>query len=56
VPSWINLLLGAGLAVSPFGLRSTSYAAAMWNDITIGLAVVFFAVTGLALTAREPRT
>src|SRR5512138_3743071 len=33
LPSWINLLLGAWLAVSPFALRLTSVDTAMWNDL-----------------------
>ncbi len=45
--SWVNLVLGAWLAVSPFILGLTSVNAALWNDITIGIAVVFFAAVGL---------
>ncbi len=54
LPSWINLLLGIWLAISPFLLRLTGVDSAMWNDITIGIAVFFFAIVGLALTTRAP--
>ncbi len=53
LPSWINLLLGAWLAVSPFALGITSVDMAMWNDITVGISVVFFSLTGLALTTTH---
>ncbi len=47
IPSWVNLVLGAWLAVSPFILGFTSVNMALWNDITIGIAVVWFTAVGL---------
>ncbi len=54
--SAVNVLLGAWLAVSPFALGMTSLNTALWNDITVGLSVVFFAVVGLALTVPASET
>jgi hypothetical protein len=55
LPSWINLLLGLWLAVSPFVLRMTSIDSAMRNDITIGIGVAFFAIVALALSTGARR-
>ncbi len=54
-PSWIILLHGAWLVVSPLALGITSVAAAMWNNITVGIAVLFFTGIGL-LAAYAPET
>ncbi len=54
-PSWIILLLGAWLVVSPLALEITPVAAAMWNNITVGIAVLFFTGIGL-LAAYAPET
>ncbi len=45
--TWVNLLLGAWLALSPFALGFAYVGAAKWNDITVGLSVLFFAGVGL---------
>src|SRR5512138_297680 len=44
LPGWLNLLLGTWLAVSPFVLGFASVNAAAANHITIGIAVMFFAL------------
>ncbi len=54
-PSWIILLLGGWLVVSPLARGITSFAAAMWNNVTIGAAVIFFTGIGL-LAAYAPET
>ena len=51
IPSWVNLLLGAWLAASPFVLGLTSMYAVLWNDFTVGIAILFFSTIGLLLTA-----
>lgn len=38
--SWTNVVLGVWLLVAPFALGYAATAAAMWNDIVIGLVVV----------------
>ncbi len=50
IPGWVNILLGAFLAISPFALGFHPVPTALWNDITVGIAVVFFGIVGL-LTA-----
>ncbi len=47
IPSWINVVLGAWLAISPFVLGFTPVFGALWNDLTIGIAVVVFSAVGL---------
>ncbi len=51
LPSVVNLLLGAWLAASPFVLGLASDYAVMWNNFAVGLAIVFFSIIGLLLTA-----
>ncbi|HTP00155.1 MAG TPA: SPW repeat protein [Anaerolineales bacterium] len=46
-PGWGNQLLGAWLAISPFVLGFAASGAAKWNDIAIGLSVIFFTSVGL---------
>lgn len=41
--SWINVVLGVWLLAAPFALGYTATAAAMWNDIVIGIVVVVLA-------------
>ncbi len=38
--NWINAVLGLWLIIAPFVLSYSSAAAAMWNDIIIGLVVL----------------
>ncbi len=38
--SWINAVLGLWLVIAPFVLSYSSAAAAMWNDIIIGLVAL----------------
>lgn len=52
--SWVNLLLGAWLFVSPFLLGFASVDMAKWNDIAVGISIAFFASVGLlTATASE---
>jgi hypothetical protein len=39
--SWVNMVLGAWLIVSPFILHFT-YAIHIWNDIILGILVILF--------------
>ncbi len=47
--NWINAVLGLWLIIAPFVLSYSSAAAAMWNDIIIGLVVLVLG-TWAALT------
>ena len=38
--SWINAILGLWLIIAPFLLSYSKVAAAMWNDIIIGIIVL----------------
>jgi uncharacterized membrane protein HdeD (DUF308 family) len=42
--NWINAVLGLWLVIAPFVLTYTSAAAAMWNDIIIGLVALVLGV------------
>ena len=50
--SWVNAVIGLWLIVAPFILSYTSVAAAMWNDIVVGIVVVVLGVWA-ALTVKE---
>lgn len=41
--SWINAVLGLWLIIAPFILAYSSVAAAMWNDIIVGVVVAVLA-------------
>jgi hypothetical protein len=45
--SWINLLLGLWMIISPFVLRYTVSATAQWNGVVVG---VLIAIAGLSAT------
>jgi len=40
---WINVVLGVWLIIAPFIVSYTSVAAALWNDIGVGILVVVLA-------------
>ncbi len=42
--SWTNVVLGVWLLAAPFALGYSATAAAMWNDIVIGIVVVVLGV------------
>ena len=51
--NWINAVLGLWLIIAPFVLSYSSAAAAMWNDIIIGLvALVLGAWAALAVGSQ----
>jgi uncharacterized membrane protein len=41
---WVNAALGLWLILAPFILGYSAVAAAMWNDIVVGLIVIVLAV------------
>ncbi len=41
--SWVNAVLGLWLIIAPFILTYSGTAAAMWNDIVVGLVVAVLA-------------
>ncbi len=42
--SWVNAVLGLWLVIAPFILAYSGVAAAMWNDIIVGIIVVVLGV------------
>ena len=50
--SWINLLLGIWLVISPFVLVLGT--AAMWNNVILGIIVAAFALTNTYSKASNP--
>jgi len=40
---WINVVLGVWLIIAPFLLGYSALAAALWNDIIVGIVVVVLA-------------
>ncbi|HZD11622.1 MAG TPA: SPW repeat protein [Candidatus Binatia bacterium] len=51
--SWTNVLLGIWLAAAPFILGYSEIAAAMWNDIIVGIAII---VLGAWSAVATPET
>jgi hypothetical protein len=41
--NWINVILGVWLILAPFIIGYTSFAAALWNDIIVGIVAVVLA-------------
>jgi len=41
--NWINVILGAWLIIAPFIIGYTSFGAALWNDIIVGIVAVVLA-------------
>jgi VIT1/CCC1 family predicted Fe2+/Mn2+ transporter len=51
--SWTNLLLGVWLLAAPFILTYSGVAAAMWNDVIVGIGI---AVLGAWSAVATPET
>lgn len=43
VASWVNILLGVWVGISPFVLGFSRNTPAMWNNIAVGVAIVLLA-------------
>ncbi|MBE3574345.1 MAG: SPW repeat protein [Firmicutes bacterium] len=43
---WVNLVLGIYLAVSPWIVGFSTQAAAMWNNLIVGIVVAILAYWG----------
>lgn len=41
--NWINVILGVWLILAPFIIGYTSFGAALWNDIIVGIVAVVLA-------------
>jgi hypothetical protein len=53
--SWVNLLLGIWLIVSPFALTYATFARATWNDVVLGAVVVILAIWSAVATPATPQ-
>jgi VIT1/CCC1 family predicted Fe2+/Mn2+ transporter len=51
--SWVNAVIGVWLAIAPFVLGYTNIAAALWNDIIVGIAIIVLAAWS-AIATPEP--
>ncbi len=47
VYSWLNVVLGIWLIISPFALRFTGNALALWNNIIVGIIVTAIAASNV---------
>ncbi len=50
---WINVVLGVWLIIAPFLLGYTAVAAALWNDIIVGIIVVVLAGWAALVMGRQ---
>ena len=50
--SWLNILLGIWVIVSPFALAFGIYPRAMWNNLATGAAVVILAIIRTGATQQ----
>ena len=53
--SWINVILGAWLIISPFVLGFATMATPLWNNIIIGALTVIVAASSMAAANPKPR-
>jgi hypothetical protein len=53
--SWLNLLLGIWLIVSPFALTYSTYPRPTWNGVIVGFIVAILAIWSAAATPAVPR-
>lgn len=53
--SWINLLLGIWLIVSPFALAYANMPKATWNNVVFGVVVIILAIWSAAATPATPQ-
>lgn len=52
--SWVNIVLGIWVIISPFVLGYSYYATARWNDIILGIIVAVLAIWSSGATAMRP--
>lgn len=43
-PSWINIVLGIWVIISPFVVQFTRFPAAMWNNVIVGIVIAILAI------------
>ena len=53
--SWLNLLLGIWLIISPFVLGYATSPTATWNNVVLGAVVVILAIWSAAATPETPQ-
>jgi hypothetical protein len=53
--SWLNLLLGIWLIVSPFALSYATLPRPTWNDVILGVVVVILAICSAVATPAAPQ-
>lgn len=53
--SWLNLLLGIWLIISPFVLNYSNLPRVTWNDVVLGVIVVILAIWSAVATPAMPR-
>lgn len=42
--SWINIVLGIWVIISPFVVQFTRFPAAMWNNVIVGIVIAILAI------------
>ncbi|HEX5491953.1 MAG TPA: SPW repeat protein [Candidatus Udaeobacter sp.] len=42
--SWINIVLGIWVIISPFIVQFTQFPAAMWNNVIVGIVIAVLAI------------
>jgi hypothetical protein len=42
--SWINIVLGIWVIISPFLVQFTRFPAAMWNNVIVGIVIAILAI------------
>ena len=50
--SWINVVLGAWLILAPFVIGYTNVAAAIWNDIVVGILALLLSLWAALVVPR----
>jgi formate hydrogenlyase subunit 4 len=52
-PSWLNILLGIWVIISPFVVQFAQLPAAMWNNVIVGIIIAVLAIIRTSVP-RQP--
>ena len=51
--SWLNIVLGIWVIISPFLLQFARFPAAMWNNVIVGIVIAVLAIIRTSLASQR---
>ena len=51
--SWLNIVLGIWVIISPFVLQFARFPAAMWNNVIVGIVIAVLAIIRTSLASQR---